>query len=98
MGKKTDNPESIAGAIKALDIGQTFSRTVRVAVGDKRANVNEALAALRNSTNQAVSKIRKATERAFRVESAPALTDDRAAVLCTVAVTRMESEDEDVDI
>lgn len=96
-----EQADSLAGSIRALEVGETVSKTTRIAVGDRKQDINETLARMRNSFNQCVSKIRKATSRKFRVESTSCLTDDRTAVLCTVAATRLKgraSAEEDVDI
>lgn len=84
---------SVLGAVRALAIGQTFSRSERVAVSDgEKATLDETISRLRNQVNQAVSKIRRGSENTYRVESTVALTDDRAAFICTVAVTRFTDE------
>lgn len=95
MARK-QNEESLAGQIRALDVGESFSRTKRLDLTDKtRPTTTEALAKLRNVVNQAVGRIRKDGGSNFRVESAVAITDDKAALLATVAVTRMDGEDDE---
>lgn len=93
--------DSIAGQIRALDPGQSFSRTRRIDLKDKdRLTTADALAKLRNLVNQAVGRIRKEDAGSnFRVESVVGITDDKRALLATVAVTRFEGEDdEEADI
>lgn len=98
MASKTDRSLTVPALVKGLAPGETFSKSRRVEVGSKEAkNLNGVLAKLRNVTNQAVSKIRSETGSNFRVESGICLTDDKSAHLATVAVTRMDDEDE-VDI
>jgi hypothetical protein len=94
------NEESLAGQIRALDVGESASRTKRIDLSDKQgATTAEVLAKLRNLMNQAVGRARQETGSNFRVESAVALTDDKAAMLATVAVTRFEGgDDEEADI
>lgn len=96
-----------ADQVRELEVGETLSRTKRIAVDEADTeNVNEAIANLRNTVNQGVSKLRTSTGRNFRTESTVAVTDDRAAFLCTVAITRLDGEgneeteidDDDVDI
>lgn len=96
-----------ADQVRDLEAGETLSRTKRIAIEDADTdNVNEAIQTLRNTVNQGVSKLRSSTGRNFRTESTVAVTDDRAAFLCTVAVTRLDGEgnpeteidDDDVDI
>jgi len=92
--------------VRDLEVGETLSRTKRIAVGDADTDtVNEAISNLRNTVNQGVSKLRSSTGRNFRTESTVTVTDDRAAFLCTVAITRLDGDeneeaedDDDVDI
>lgn len=102
--------KSWAEMVRELEAGESLSRSKRISMEEATPdNVNEAVAVLRNSVNQGVSRIRTTTGRNFRVESTISPTDDRAAILCTVVVTRMdgaeaepadviEGDDEDVDI
>jgi hypothetical protein len=89
--------ESLASNLKALSIGQSFSRTVRLpvakGVGEK---VPPAMARLRNQLNQAAGRLRGNGSN-FRVESGIAMTDDKTAILATVAVTRMEGQSSEED-
>ncbi len=89
--------ETIIGQIRALDAGQSFSRTRRIDLKAKdRLTTTDALAKLRNLINQAVGRLRKEEPGSnFRVESGVAITDDKKALLATVAVTRFEGEDEE---
>lgn len=88
---------SLTASLVALSIGQSFSRTERFAVeagvGDK---IPTAMAKLRNQLNQAAGRLRKGGNN-FRVESGIAMTDDKTAILATVAVTRTEGGDADDD-
>lgn len=99
MARRAEDTLSMPALIKALDEGDTYSKTRRVAVGTKEAkDLNAVLFKLRNVVNQGVSRIRKEVPGSnFRVESGVALTDDKAAHLCVVGVTRIEDE-EAVDI
>lgn len=93
--------ETLAGQIRALGIGQSFSRTRRIDLtGEARQTTAEVLAKLRNLLNQAVGRIRKEEAGSnFRVESTVGITDDKKALLATVAVTRFDgSDDEETDI
>ena len=103
--------KSWAEMVRELEAGESLSRSKRISMEEATTeNVNEAVAVLRNSVNQGVSRIRTTTGRNFRVESTISPTDDRAALLCTVVVTRMDGteaepadviegdDDEDVDI
>lgn len=101
---RTQTEESLAGQIRGLAIGQSVSRTARVDLQSKKAaNSGNSLAKLRNLMNQAVGRIRKDQPGSnFRVESAVAITDDKKALLATVAVTLLdgpaEADDEEADI
>ncbi len=97
---RASNEESMAGQIRALAPGQSFSRTTRIDLDDKkRLTTADALAKLRNLVNQAVGRVRTATGSNFRVESTVGVTDDKRALLATVAATRMDGEgDEETDI
>lgn len=94
--------ETLAGSIRGLDPGQSFSRSRRIDLTDKaRPTVAEALSKLRNLVNQAVGRIRKEDAGSnFRVESVVGVTDDKKAMIATVCVTRFEGPDdtEEVDI
>ncbi len=94
--------ESLAGSIRGLDAGQSFSRSRRIDLTDKnRPTVAESLAKLRNLVNQAVGRIRKEDPGSnFRVESVVGITDDKKAMIATVAVTRFDGagDDEETDI
>jgi hypothetical protein len=100
VAKRTDDSVSTPALIKALEEGETFSKCRRVAVGSKEArNLTDVLNQIRNRVNTGVSRIRKEVPGSnFRVESGIALTDDKLAHLCTVAVTRMDADNSDVDI
>lgn len=87
-----------AESIRALSLGETYSKTSRLPIEDaSQEEINLTLQKLRNTTNQGLSKIRAVTGRNFRSESGVMLTDDRAALLCTVAVTRFEGEDDEYE-
>jgi hypothetical protein len=99
MATKSESALSFPASVKVLAIGESVSKTRRVAVGSKEArDLAGVLSKLRNVCNQAVSKVRTETGSNFRVESGICLTDDKAAHLATVAVTRFEDEDDTVDI
>lgn len=87
--------ETLAGQIKGLKRNESISRSQRLAVEDSGPTaVTDALAKLRNQLNQAVGRIRKNDEGSnFRVESAVGVTDDKKALLATVAVTRLDGEE-----
>jgi hypothetical protein len=96
MATRNAELPSFNAQVKALLPGSTVSRSERVAVGTKEAkNINKVLFKLRNTCNQAVSKIRTETGSNFRVESLAGLTDDKEAIIATVAVTRLEENDAD---
>lgn len=98
MATKSESALSFPASVKALAIGESVSKTKRVPVGSKEArDLTGVLGKLRNVCNQAVSKVRSETGSNFRVESGICLTDDKGAHLATVAVTRLDDEDE-VDI
>lgn len=103
--------DSLIGQVRALSPGQSFSRSSRIDLASKdRLTTAEALQRLRNLVNQAVGRIRKEEPGSnFRVESVVGVTDDKKAVIATVAVTNMadgktgatladEDDDEEVDI
>lgn len=95
MARK-QSEESLAGQIRALDAGESFSRTRRLTIEEAdQGATTAALAKLRNVVNQAVGRIRKDGGSNFRVESTVGITDDKQALLCTVAVTRMDGEDDE---
>jgi hypothetical protein len=102
----TKAQDTLAGQIKTLKVGASISRTARIDLSAKgRTRGNENLAVLRNQINQAVGRIRKEQpDSSFRVESAIAVTDDKKALLATVAVTKIEGidtedeSDEETDI
>lgn len=100
MASKRESVLSMPALVKSLEPGETYSRSKRVEVGSTEArDLNKVLAKLRNIVNQTVSKARAETGSNFRVESGVCLTDDKAAHIATVAVTRFGDEDEDeVDI
>lgn len=99
MATKSESALSFPAQVKALGVGESTSKTKRVPVGGKEArDLAGVLAKLRNVCNQAVSKVRTETGSNFRVESGICLTDDKAAHLATVAVTRFDDEDDGVDI
>lgn len=97
---RASNEDSMAGQIRALAPGQSFSRTTRIDLKDKqRSTTADALAKLRNLVNQAVGRVRTASGSNFRVESTVGVTDDKLALLATVAATRMDDgDDEESDI
>lgn len=101
--------DTIMAQIRSLTPGQSFSRSKRLALEDRnRDTTAEALIKLRNLVNQSVGRARKDEGGSnFRVESVVGVTDDKKALICTVAVTRMgtaaeadpvEEDDEEVDI
>lgn len=93
---RVQSEESMAGQIRALSVGQSFSKTKRLDLTEKgRADSTGALAKLRNLLNQAVVRVRQDTGSNFRVESTVGVTDDKKALLATVAVTRLDGEDEE---
>jgi hypothetical protein len=89
--------DSLIGQIRGLDPGQSFSRSKRIDLADKsRLTTAEALQKLRNLVNQAVGRLRKEEPGSnFRVESVVGITDDKRALITTVAVTRFEGEDDE---
>lgn len=89
--------DSLIGQIRTLDPGQSFSRSRRIDLADKnRLTTAEALQKLRNLVNQAVGRLRKEEAGSnFRVESVVGITDDKKALIATVAVTRFEGEDDE---
>ena len=101
--------DTIMAQIRKLTPGQSFSRSKRLALEDpNRDTTADALMKLRNLVNQSVGRARKEEGGSnFRVESVVGVTDDKKAMLCTVAVTRMnsaaeadpvENDDEETDI
>ena len=93
--------ETIMGQIRALDPGQSFSRSARLDLGGCAPDVGKALAKLRNLLNQAVARVRKEDVGSyFRVESTSGLTSDNKAVIATVCVTKMadDTDDKEIDI
>lgn len=93
--------ESVMGQLRGLDPGQSFSRSQRLDLTQSPPpKTSDALQRLRNLMNQAVGRLRKEQPGSnFRVESAVGITDDKKALLATVAVTRFEGEDdEETDI
>jgi hypothetical protein len=97
--KKIKEAISTPQLIASLEEGDTFSRSKRIPVGSEEAkNLNAVLTKLRNNVNQGATRARAETGSNFRVESGVMLTDDKTAHLCTVAVTRLDGDDEEVDI
>jgi len=92
--------ESMAGFIKTLAPGQSYSRSRRFPLdGTAALDIPANLAKLRALVNNAVARMRREDEgTSYRVESAAAMTTDYKAIICTVCVTRMvEGEDTDTD-
>jgi len=90
--------DTIVGQIRALDPGQSFSRSKRLTLEEAANEMTptEALAKLRNMVNQAVGRLRKEIPGSnFRVESMVGFTDNKQAVLATVAATRFDGEDDE---
>jgi hypothetical protein len=98
MATHIEEPPSFPMLLRAMDVGETISRSALIPVGGKEAkNLNETLYKMRNSINQTVSKHRKTARGSyFRVVSAVAVTDDRTSFLATVAVTRTDEEVVDI--
>lgn len=85
-----ENVPSFNAQLRALAKGETLSRTKRFEIGAPDAgDVNDHLQMVRRNVNAAVSRIREATGSNFRVESAAAVTNDNAAILAVVGVTRL---------
>ncbi len=91
--------ESLIGQIRTLSPGQSFSRSARIALTDAdQKAVTAALSRLRNLVNQAVGRLRREDDGSnFRVESAAGFTDDKQAIIATVAVTNMADRNADDD-
>lgn len=95
--------ESLSVSLLALKVGNSASRSHRIALEDSEGTrVDDVLAKLRNRMNNAVGRLRANYDGTnFRVESVAALTSDKAAIIATVVATRLSGEvegDEDPDI
>jgi hypothetical protein len=76
--------------LRRLNKGRSLSVTERYDLTKIPAEgVTENLARIRRTINAQVSRIRDQHGSNFRVESAAALTNDKDAILATVAVTRI---------
>lgn len=107
--KITRKPQaySFAGAVRALNRGESTARVVRLPVDDTSdVEIKAETSRMRNVINQMISQMRTDTGSNFRVESGNYITSDAAAIIVCVTVTRISGEasteifpdDEEIDI
>jgi len=82
------NETGMAASIRALNPGQTYSKSIRIPLGSK--TMKRDFYNVRNSVNQTVARIRKETGSYFESTSGTFITDDLSFVIATVAITRVE--------
>lgn len=88
--------ETIAGQVRGLAVGQSYSRTKRISlIEGNEIDLSKVLLNLRNSVNQVVGRTRNEfPDNIYRVESAAGICADGRAILATVAVTRLATDDD----
>ena len=85
--------------IETLEVGESFPRVERLPIDDADAEtINATMNRVRGAANQVANRIRKQRGSDFRVESVSMLAPDRSAILCMAVTTRIEPEEEEIDI
>lgn len=84
--------------IESLKPGESYSRSVRVPLGEAdSAEARHRFARLRNLCNQAAARLRDGKGMQLRVDAVTAMTNDFKAGIYTVCVTRTDGEEDDGD-
>ena len=91
--------KSLVSQVETLDIGESHVRLERLPIEDAGEDeIKEVLAKVRNSQNQITNRLRKAGKGDFKVESVSMLAPDRASIFCMAVTTRVDGDEEEVDI